>query len=724
MKLIIVESPTKARTISKFLGKGFHIESSFGHVRDLPKSQLGVDPENNFQPKYIVPLKAKKNLNVLKKQAAKADEIILATDEDREGEAIAWHLLSALGIEDKPGDKIHRIVFHEITERAIKEALKNPRDIDMNLVNAQQARRILDRLVGYKLSPFLWKKVARGLSAGRVQSVAVRLITEREAEIDAFKKDEYWTVEGMFAKEIHPPAGGFKGELYKIAGKTLEKFGIKNENEAKKIPANLAGASAKVVSAEKSSQLKHSAAPFTTSTLQQTAFQRLRFSAKQTMVLAQRLYEQGFITYMRTDSLNLSQDSLVNASAWIKENLGEKYLLPAPRTFKTKSKSAQEAHEAIRPTEASRTPESLRASVDPRELKLYELIWRRFLASQLPDASLENTKVDINVNDHIFRASGSRLLFDGFIKIYPMKFSENILPELKEGDELKINSITPVQHFTEPPPRYNEASLVKALEKFGIGRPSTYAPTISTIQDRGYIEKDNERRLRPTETGKIVNGILVEHFPEIVDIGFTAKMEGELDEIAEGKATWQPVIKEFYDPFAKHLEEKYESVASQKVEEKTDEICPNCGKPMVIKRGRFGRFIACSGFPDCKTTKRIPEPSLNIKCPTCVVSPERKDDPGEVVRRRSKKGRYFFGCSKWPKCDFISWTLPGSAEDIKAKEKAAAKALKAAEAGEILTNLEEKEKARLNESVGQALPKEFRPNGSSGRAAEQPSEEV
>ncbi|MDP2668816.1 MAG: type I DNA topoisomerase [bacterium] len=700
MKLIIVESPTKARTISKFLGKGFHIESSFGHVRDLPKSQLGVDPENNFQPKYIVPLKAKKNLNVLKKQAAKADEIILATDEDREGEAIAWHLLSALGIEDKPGDKIHRIVFHEITERAIKEALKNPRDIDMNLVNAQQARRILDRLVGYKLSPFLWKKVARGLSAGRVQSVAVRLITEREAEIDAFKKDEYWTVEGMFAKprrEVGTPTEAseniaFKGELYKIAEKNLEKFDIKNENEAKNILNSLSGASAKVISAEKNSQLKHAAAPFTTSTLQQTAFQRLRFSAKQTMVLAQRLYEQGFITYMRTDSLNLSQDSLVNASAWIKENLGEKYLLPAPRTFKTKSKSAQEAHEAIRPTEASRTPESLKASVDPRELKLYELIWRRFLASQLPDASLENTKVDINVNDHIFRASGSRLLFDGFIKIYPMKFSENILPELKEDDELKINSITPIQHFTEPPPRYNEASLVKALEKFGIGRPSTYAPTISTIQDRGYIEKDNERRLRPTETGKIVNGILVEHFPEIVDIGFTAKMEGELDEIAEGKATWQPVIKEFYDPFAKHLEEKYESVASQKVEEKTDEICPNCGKPMVIKRGRFGRFIACSGFPECKTTKRLPEPSLNMKCPTCLTSTDRQADPGEVVRRRSKKGRYFFGCSLWPKCDFVAWAMPGSAEDIKQKEKAAVKALKAAEAAEIIGNLEEKEK--------------------------------
>ena len=677
-RLVIVESPTKARTISQYLAGDFVIESSFGHVRDLPKSQLGVDVENNFEPKYIVPLKARKNLNLLKKKAKAAEEIILATDEDREGEAIAWHLLSALGLEDRPEDNIKRIVFHEITEKAIKAAIANPRDIDMHLVDAQQARRILDRLVGYKLSPFLWKKVARGLSAGRVQSVAVRLITEREAEIDAFKKDEYWTIEALFQKE----SASFIGELYKISDKVLEKFDIKNEAEAKKILDKLSGAHAKVVSADKSTQLKHAPPPFTTSTLQQTSFQRLRFSAKQTMMLAQRLYEQGFITYMRTDSLNLSQDALAAAASWIGTNLGKKYLLPQPRIFKTKSKSAQEAHEAIRPTEASRTPESVKTTLEPREFRLYELIWRRFLASQLPDASLENTKIDVNVNDHIFRVSGGRMLFDGFLKIYPMKFAENILPALQKGDELKTEKITPVQHFTEPPPRYNEASLIKALEKFGIGRPSTYAPTISTIQDRGYVEKDQERRLRPTETGKIVNSLLVEHFPEIVDIGFTAKMEGELDEIAEGNIKWQPVIKEFFEPFAKHLEEKYESVVSQKVEEKTDESCLNCGKPMVIKRGRFGKFIACSGFPECKTTKRIPEPSLNIKCPTCIISPERKDDPGEVVRRRSKKGRYFFGCSKWPKCDFISWTLPGSAEDIKAKEKAAVKALKAAEIAE------------------------------------------
>lgn len=641
MKLVIVESPTKAKTISQFLGKDFIIESSFGHIRDLPKSQLGVDIENNFEPKYIVPLKARKNLNLLKKNAAEAKEVILATDEDREGEAISWHLAQALELES-----IKRIVFHEITQKAIEEALKNPRGIDMHLVDAQQARRILDRLVGYKLSPFLWKKVARGLSAGRVQSVAVRLIVEREDEIEKFVKQEYWTIEGIFAKN----GAEFAAQLYKIGDKVLDKFDIKTEPEAKKIVEEIKNKEATVAAIEKSEQKKHAHPPFTTSTLQQAAFQRLRMSAKETMRNAQRLYEEGHITYMRTDSLNLSQESLAGAASWIKENLGEKYALPKPRVFKTKSKTAQEAHEAIRPTDPYHTPEALKKSTDPREAKLYELIWKRFIASQLPDAVVENTKVDIGVGASIFRANGARLIFDGFLKIYQMKFTENILPELFGKDILKVESATPLQHFTEPPPRYNEASLVKALEKYGIGRPSTYAPTIATIQDRGYVEKDEQRRLRPTETGKIVNRILVEHFPEIVDIGFTAKMEEELDEIAEGKIEWQPVIREFYEPFSKHLEEKYESVKSQKIEEATDEVCPNCGKPMVIKRGRFGKFIACSGFPECKTTKKLPEQSLNIKCPKCL--------DGDVVRRRSKRGRFFFGCSRYPDCDFISWTLP------------------------------------------------------------------
>lgn len=652
MKLVIVESPTKARTITQFLGKGFDVESSFGHVRDLPKSQLGVDLENNFEPKYIIPLKARKNVTALKKKAGKAEKIILATDEDREGEAISWHLAQTLGlgVGSMPNQQtVERIVFHEITKKAIEEALKNPRDIDMNLVNAQQARRILDRLVGYKLSPFLWKKVARGLSAGRVQSVAVRLIVEREEDIEKFNKEEFWTIDGIFSAE-RDQNHQFIAQLYKINDKVLEKFDIKTKEYAEKIVKNTENKEAKIISIEKSSQAKHAPPPFTTSTLQQTAFQRLRFSAKQTMMFAQHLYENGHITYMRTDSLNLSEDALSSAAGWIKENLDKKYSLPNPRRFKTKSKSAQEAHEAIRPTHPEKTPESVKNSLDLKEARLYELIWQRFVAGQLPDAAVENTKVDIDINGHIFKAAGARLLFDGFLKIYPLKFSENILPELSKEDGLNVKSITPAQHFTEPPPRYNEASLIKALEKYGIGRPSTYAPTLATIQERGYVEKDPERRLRPTETGKIVNSILVENFPEIVDIGFTAKMEGEFDEIAAGRAEWVPIIKEFFVPFSKHLAEKYESVESQKIEETTDEICPNCGKPMVIKRGRFGKFIACTGFPECKTTKRIPEAPLNVKCPKCVG--------GDVVRRRSKKGRYFFGCSKYPECNFISWTLP------------------------------------------------------------------
>jgi DNA topoisomerase-1 len=656
--LVIVESPTKARTISQFLGASFDIESSFGHMRDLPKSKLGID-EVTLEPSYIIPIKARKNVTALKKKAKKATEIILATDEDREGEAIAWHLAQVL---EMPEENRKRIVFHEITKKAIEEALNHPRDIDLKLVNAQQARRVLDRLVGYKLSPFLWKKVARGLSAGRVQSVAVRLIVDREAEINAFKKDEYWTIDGSFrptnAEDL------IVGELTVIDGTTLEKFSIPTEQKAKDVADDATSGDARIVSVTTKEEAKKAPAPFTTSTLQQTAGQRLGYSAKQTMMLAQRLYEQGFITYMRTDSLNISREAITATFEYIEKNLPKEYMPQAPRIFKTKSKGAQEAHEAIRPTDIFRTPESLKERVeDQKEWKLYDLIWRRFLASQLPNATVAHTKADIAVttkgHEYIFRASGSRMVFDGYLSIYPMKFAEHILPPLADQEKLSIVSIDPLQHFTEPPPRFNEASLIKALEKFGIGRPSTYAPTISTIQDRGYVEKDEQKRLRPTETANIVNKLLVENFPQIVDIDFTAHMEQEFDEIAEGTREWKPIIREFYEPFAKLLEEKYETVVSQKVEEKTDEICEKCGKPMVIKRGRFGKFIACSGFPECKTTKRIPDPALaNLQCPTCLLSPERKDTPGGIVRRKSKRGRYFFGCSRWPECDFISWTLP------------------------------------------------------------------
>ena len=646
MKLVIVESPTKARTISKFLGKNFHVESSFGHVRDLPKSKLGVDVENNFEPQYIIPVKARKNLNLLKKEAKKAEQIILATDEDREGEAIAWHLAQALdlGARDKEqGANVERIVFHEITEKAIKDALAHPREIDIDLVNAQQARRILDRLVGYKLSPFLWQKVARGLSAGRVQSVAVRLIADREEEIEKFVKQEYWSITAFLG-------GGFDAKLIKIGEKTLEKFDIKNEEDAQKIAEEISKNQCVVKSVETKKEKKNPPPPFITSTLQQTASQRIGFSAKQTMMFAQRLYEEGLITYMRTDSLNLSEDALAQAKNFIKENFGEKYSIPEPRKFKTKSKGAQEAHEAIRPTDTSQTPESLKNKLEEKEWRLYNLVWRRFLASQLPEAEVEATKADIASGNYLLRANGARLAFDGFLKVYPLQISENILPELRENEELKTEKVLPEQHFTEPPARYSEATLIKILEKHGIGRPSTYAPTISTIQERGYVEKLEDKKLHPTETGKIVNKILVENFPEIVDIEFTAKIEEEFDEIAEGKKEWVPTIKNFYEPFAKHLEEKYETVKSQKTEEKTGEQCPECGKDLLIKRGRFGKFIACSGFPDCKFTKKIPETPLNIKCPKCVE--------GDVIRRRSKKGRWFFGCSRYPNCDFISWTLP------------------------------------------------------------------
>src|SRR3989344_3322456 len=650
MKLVIVESPTKARTISKFLGKNFHVESSFGHVRDLPKSKLGVDVENNFEPQYIIPVKARKNLNALKKEAKKAEQIILATDEDREGEAIAWHLAQALEAKTPL-----RIVFHEITKKAVEAALAHPRDIDIQLVNAQHARRVLDRLVGYKLSPFLWQKVARGLSAGRVQSVAVRIIVDREEEIEKFIKEEYWTIAAKLLKIKDEKSKikndeSFDAKLIKIGEKTLEKFDIKTGDEAQKISEEISKNSCVVKSVETKKEKKNPPPPFITSTLQQTAGQRLGFSAKQTMMFAQRLYEEGLITYMRTDSLNLSEDALVQAKNFIKENFGEKYSIVESRKFKTKSKGAQEAHEAIRPPNTSQTPESLKNKLEEKEWRLYNLVWRRFLASQLPEAEVEATKADIASGNYLLRANGARLAFDGFLKVYPLQISENILPELRENEELKTEKVLPEQHFTEPPARYSEATLIKILEKHGIGRPSTYAPTISTIQDRGYVEKLEDKKLHPTETGKIVNKILVENFPEIVDIEFTAKIEEEFDEIAEGKKEWVPVIKEFYEHFAKHLEEKYETVKSQKTEEKTGEQCLECGKDLLIKRGRFGKFIACSGFPDCKFTKKIPETPLNIKCPKCVE--------GNVIRRRSKKGKWFFGCSRWPNCDFISWKLP------------------------------------------------------------------
>lgn len=656
-QLVIVESPTKARTISGFLGKDFVIESSYGHVRDLPKSKIGIDFENNFAPHYIVPMKAKANVKKLKALAGKAAKIILATDEDREGEAIAWHLISALGLQDKPGDQIERIVFHEITKPAIEEALKNPRDLDLKRVDAQQARRILDRIVGYKLSPFLWKKVTRGLSAGRVQSVAVRLVVEREREIEAFKPAEYWTIE---ADVETPRKEVFHTFLSKYKGKSIGKMDITNETDAKSIAAEAEKADWIVSNVEKKATSKSPLPPFTTSTLQQEASRKLGFSARQTMVLAQQLYEGidigsgsvGLITYMRTDSVNLAASSVEAAAAYIKEAFGEAYNLPKPRFFKTKSKGAQEAHEAIRPANPHIAPDSIKQFLDKRQWRLYDLIWRRFVATQMPEAVFDATTIDVAAGEAIFRATGQIMKFDGFLKVYQTKTEEVLLPNVAPDEKVTPKGVLPIQHFTEPPPRYTDASLIKTLEKAGVGRPSTYAPTLSTIQNRGYIEKDDRKRYRPTDMGLMVNDLLVEHFPEIVDIDFTAKMEAELDEVAEGVKEWQPIIREFYEPFSKHLETKYEEVEKKTTDEATDEICEKCGKPMVIKFGRFGKFMACSGFPDCKNTKTIAKPvvSTGVQCPKC--------NQGELVQRFTRRKRLFYGCARYPDCDFATWNNP------------------------------------------------------------------
>lgn len=656
MKLVIVESPAKAKTISGFLNKEYRVESSYGHVRDLPKSKLGIDVENNFKPSYIVPVKAKKRVNELKKLAEKSDEIILASDEDREGEAISWHIAQIFDSGKRKETK--RIVFHEITKSAIDEALKNPRGIDLNLVDAQQARRVLDRLVGYELSPFLWKKVFRGLSAGRVQSVAVRLIADREKEIQAFKPQEYWSIEAELESKLNP----FMAKLHKKDGKTLDKLETKNKNEVDRTLKELENAGYKVERVEKKETKRIPSPPFTTSSLQQEASAKFSFSAKQTMMTAQQLYENGFISYMRTDSVNLSEESLKSAKEVIASSFGENYYLIQPRRFKTKSKRAQEAHEAIRPTDPRRDPSGVKGKLDDKQHKLYDLIWRRFIACQMQPATFDLTTIDIAAKNFVFRASGSVIKFDGWLKIYPSKFSENSLPKMSEGEILNLIKLLPGQHFTEPPPRYSEATLIKTLEENGIGRPSTYAPIITTIQTRNYAAKNEQRKFIPTETGTLVNDIMVKHFPNIVDIKFTAKMEDDLDKIAEGKEKWAPVIQNFYQPFHKNLMQKYEGVEKYNTEEKTNEVCPNCGKPMVIKQGRFGKFMACSGFPECKTTKAIKEPpkTIGMKCPKCQedLSTEESGEPGEVIIRYTKKKRMFYGCSRYPKCDFASWKNP------------------------------------------------------------------
>jgi DNA topoisomerase-1 len=644
MKLIIVESPTKSKTIGRFLGDNYKVLSSYGHIRDLPKSKLGIDVENNFEPKYVIPPKAKKVIKELKEQAQKAESIILATDEDREGEAISWHLSEIL--KDIKKNSFKRIVFHEITEKAIKDALKNPRDINSGLVDAQQARRVLDRLVGYKLSPFLWKKVARGLSAGRVQSATLKMVTDREKERRSFESKEYWTIEALLKKKERKDM--FSSLLSEYKSKKVEKFSIRGKEKAEKIVKELKNSEFKVKDIEKKEVKKNPLPPFTTSSLQQEAWKKLKFPAKITMITAQRLYETGLITYHRTDSLNLSSFSLSEAEKVIQKEYGKEYWPGFSRKYKTKSKGAQEAHEAIRPSFPDKNPEN--TNLEKNQKLLYSLIWKRFIASQMSQAVFSSVSVNIEAKDSIFRASGQTLKFDGFLRVYKTKFKEEEIPPLEKGEILKLLKLNPLQHFTQPPSRYTEATLVKALEKEGIGRPSTYAPTISTIQNRNYIEKDENRKFKPTDIGELVNKVLEKHFPKIVDLKFTAQIEKKLDKIASGQKKWVPIIREFFFPFQENLEKKYEEVSKKELtEEKTEKTCPECGAPLVLKMGRFGKFYSCSNFPDCKYTEPAEDNKIGVKCPKCG---------GEIIEKKTRRGKTFWGCSNWPKCDYASWKKP------------------------------------------------------------------
>ena len=659
-KLVIVESPAKARTLNKILGRSYSVKASLGHVRDLPRSSLGVDIDKGFIPKYVIPAGKKKIVGEIKKVASKASSIYLATDPDREGEAISWHLVQAAKL-DKDDIPIQRIVFQEITKDAVQEAFQRPRSIDMNLVNAQQTRRVLDRLVGYKLSPLLWRKVQRGLSAGRVQSVAARMIVDREQEIQNFIPQEYWIIE----IELAPPeqkGANFKARLFALADGT--KLDIGNKNETDRVIADLGQAEYTVKSIQTKQIARQPAPPFITSTLQQEAWQKLHYTARRTMAIAQQLYEGlplgkegsvGLITYMRTDSTNVATPAISEAREFIGEKYGTKFLPSKPRSFTKKAKWAQEAHEAIRPTKIYRQPDQLSPFLSPAQLKLYELIWKRMVASQMSAALYDTTNVEIEASNtenqpqgYLLKASSSVVKFPGFIAVYIESRDEDeqgesfvSLPELRIGDKLICLGIFPEQYFTQPPPRYTEATLIKALEQKGIGRPSTYAPILSTIQERDYVNKF-DGKFRPTELGITVNKILTAHFPKIVDPGFTAQMEEQLDEIAQGEYEWIAALQEFYPPFQDMLDKAWINLEKVSMTQVSEETCPNCGRPMVIKFGRFGKFLACSGYPDCKTTMPYVV-KIGVSCPRCG---------GELVERVSKKKKVFYGCSKFPQCQF------------------------------------------------------------------------
>lgn len=646
--LVIVESPTKAKTIDKYLGRNYKVVASKGHLRDLPKSKMGVDLENNFEPHYISIRGRGDTIKELRKLAKGAEKVFLASDPDREGEAIAWHLSYLL---DLDRDQENRVVFNEITKDSVKEAFKQPRKINQDLVDSQQARRILDRIVGYSISPLLWKKIKSGLSAGRVQSSALKLIIDREKEIRAFQPEEYWKIPVKFKKG----RSKFDAEFYGQAGKKVD---LKSEADVEKIMSALdLKADFNVDDIVEKQRVRKPNAPFTTSTLQQDAANRLGFRAGKTMMVAQQLYEGisikrntvGLITYMRTDSTRISPTAATQASDFISSEYGDQYLAKGARKTKNAA-GAQDAHEAIRPANVTLTPESIEGSLSKDQFRLYALIWARFMASQMADAVYDTIRADVSQNDIQFRANGSRIKFDGFLKVYPTKSDkDNYLPELAVGDKVLIDKIEPSQHFTQPPARFSEASLVKVLEELGVGRPSTYAPTLETLRKRYYV-KMTAKRFEPTELGEIVNGVMEEFFPDIVDAEFTAGLEGNLDEVELGKHEWQSVLSDFYKVFENDLETAGEQMEEIEIKDEPAGFdCPDCDNPMVIKIGRYGKFHACSNFPECRHTETIVK-QIGVKCPTCKK--------GEIVERKSKKNRVFYGCNLYPECEFVSWDKP------------------------------------------------------------------
>ncbi|MBI1363406.1 MAG: type I DNA topoisomerase [Proteobacteria bacterium] len=675
MKVVVVESPAKAKTINKYLGKDYTVLASFGHVRDLPSKDGSVDPEQEFAMHYSVPKESEKHITAIIKALKDADTLYLATDPDREGEAISWHVLEEIKKRNKLGKiDVKRVEFHEITKTAIQKAIAHPRDLSMDLVNAQQARRALDYLVGFNLSPLLWRKVRPGLSAGRVQSVALRMICDREAEIEAFKAEEYWSIDGLFATTKNEP---LTGRLYTLNGDKVEKFSLTSQTQADAAVKALQAGTYSVAKVEQKDVSRRAAPPFTTSTLQQEASRKLGFTTRKTMNLAQRLYEAGHITYMRTDSVTLSNDALANLRGTIAKVYGGDYVPESPNFYKNKTKNAQEAHEAVRPTDSGKLPNDLKGELEADQAKLYELIWKRTVASQMAPAKLAQTSLTLATADgkQAFRASGSVITFPGFLKVYREGLDDNqsddldeaVLPQVAEGDKLSLKELKPEQHFTEPPPRYSDASLVKALEERGIGRPSTYASIVSTLLDRGYV-RNEKRRFFPEDVGRIVNKFLVEHFATYVDYDFTANLEDDLDAVSRGERGWKPLLGDFWSPFKSTVDEKMTSVKKSDVtSERTGETCPQCKEgELIIRLGRYGRFKGCSRYPECRYIENLPGNTAGGDAASAAPKAEPKDtgftcpkcSTGKIMEKVSRRGKVFYGCGSYPKCDFAFWDKP------------------------------------------------------------------